>query len=73
MFIYALKRKDEILALISRFFTITPYYLMTPNISPIELEMIQLVAEDLCIDNVDFKEYSKYWINDYTLKIYREF
>jgi len=72
MYIYALKRKNEILALISKGFSLTPYYLMSSNISSIELEMIQEVAKDLCIKDIDFTEYSKYWINDYRLEIHRE-
>lgn len=72
MYIYALKRKNEILALISKGFSLTPYYLMSSNISSIELEMIQEVAKDLCIKDIDFAEYSKYWINDYRLEIHRE-
>lgn len=72
MYIYALKRKNEILALISKGFSLTPYYLMSSNISSIELEMIQEVAKDLCIKDIDFTEYSKYWINDYRLEIHKE-
>ena len=72
MNIYALKRKNEILALIFKGFSIAPYYLMSSNISPIELEMIQEVAKDLCIKNIDFTEYNKYWINDYRLEIHKE-
>lgn len=72
MIIYALTRKDEILAIISPWFSLTPYYLMSINISKNELALIEAVAEDLCTDGVDFEEYRKYWINDYKLKIYKK-
>ena len=72
MIIYALTRKNEILALISSSFSLTPYYLMSTDISKNELALIETVAEDLCADDVDFEEYSKYWINDYKLKIYKK-
>ena len=72
MIIYALTRKDEILAIISPWFSLTPYYLMSTNISKNELALIEVVAEDLCADSVDFEEYRKYWINDYKLKIYKK-
>lgn len=72
MVIYALTRKDEILALISPSFSLTHYYLKTWHITLNELALIETVAEDLCADDVDFEEYSKYWINDYRLKIYKK-
>ena len=72
MIIYELTRKDETLALISPWFSLTPYYLMSTDISKNELALIETVAEDLCADDVDFEEYSKYWINDYRLKIYKK-
>lgn len=71
MIIYELTRKDEILAIISPCFSLTSYYLMSTNISEKELVLIKAVAEDLCADDVDFEKYSKYWINDYKLKIRR--
>jgi hypothetical protein len=72
MIIYELTRKGETLALISKDFTLTPYYLKTWHITLNELALIETVAEDLCADDVDFEKYSKFWINDYRLKILRE-
>lgn len=72
MIIYELTRKDETLAVISPWFILTPYYLMPTNISKAELTLIKEVAKDLCKENVDFEEYSKFWINDYQLKIRRK-
>lgn len=72
MVIYALTRKDEILAVISKDFTLTPYYLKSSDISFNEFELIKATAEDLCTDDVDFEEYSKFWINDYKLKILKK-
>jgi len=69
MVIYELTRKDTTLAIISPWFSLTPYYLMSTDISKNELALIKVVAEDLCTDDVDFEEYSKYWINDYKLKL----
>lgn len=69
MIIYELTRKDTTLAIISPWFSLTPYYLMSTDISKNELALIEVVAEDLCVDDVDFEEYSKYWINDYKLKL----
>ena len=71
MIIYELTRKDETLAIISPCFSLTPYYLMSTDISEKEVVLIKAVAEDLCADDVDFEKYSKYWINDYRLKIRR--
>ena len=65
---YALLRREEILAVISKDFMPIPYYLKSSDISINELILIKCVAEDLCVDDVDFEEYSKYWINDYKLK-----
>jgi len=69
MVIYELTRKDTTLAIISPWFSLTPYYLMSTDISKTELALIETVAEDLCVDDIDFEEYSKYWINDYKLKL----
>lgn len=72
MIIYELTRKGETLALISKEFSLTPYYLKSLDISINELILIQDVARDLCADDVDFDEYSKFWINDYRLKIFKK-
>lgn len=72
MVIYELTRKDETLAIFSRSFILTHYYLMTTNVSIREIALIETVVEDLCIKQMDFEEYSKYWINDYKLKIRRK-
>ena len=72
MIIYEVTRKGETLAIISKDFTLTPYYLKTWHITLNELALIETVAEDLCADGVDFEEYRKYWINDYRLKIYKK-
>lgn len=72
MIIYGLFRKDKLLATISKDFGLTPYYLQTLKISFDELKLIQAVAEDLCTNNIDFKEYSKFWINDYKIKILKK-
>ena len=72
MVIYELIRKDETLAIFSRNFILTHYYLMTTDVSIREIALIETVAEDLCIKQMDFEEYSKYWINDYKLKIRRK-
>ena len=69
MIIYELTRKDTTLAIISPWFSLTPYYLMSTDISKNELALIEVVAEDLCVKDVDFEQYSKYWINDYKLKL----
>lgn len=73
MIIYELLRKNETLALISKGFSLTLYYLMSSDISINELILIEQVAEDLCSDEINFEEYSKYWINDYKLKIFKKF
>lgn len=72
MVIYELIRKDETLAIFSRSFILTHYYLMTTDVSIREIALIETVVEDLCIKQMDFEEYSKYWINDYKLKIRRK-
>ncbi len=72
MIIYELTRKDETLALISPCFSLTHYYLKSWHITLNELTLIEAVAEDLCVKGVDFEKYSKYWINDYKLKIYKK-
>ena len=72
MVIYELTRKDETLAIFSRSFILTHYYLMTTDVSIREIALIETVVEDLCIKQMDFEEYSKYWINDYKLKIRRK-
>lgn len=72
MVIYELTRKNEILAVFSRSFILTHYYLMTTDVSIREIALIETVVEDLCIKQMDFEEYSKYWINDYRLKIRRK-
>lgn len=72
MVIYELIRKDETLAIFSRSFILTHYYLMTTDVSIREIALIETVVEDLCIKQMDFEEYSKYWINDYKLKIKRK-
>lgn len=72
MVIYELTRKDETLAIFSRSFILTHYYLMTTKVSIREIALIETVVEDLCIKQMDFEEYSKYWINDYKLKIRRK-
>lgn len=72
MVIYELIRKDETLAIFSRNFILTHYYLMTTDVSIREIALIETVVEDLCIKQMDFEEYSKYWINDYKLKIRRK-
>ena len=72
MIIYELTRKDETLAIISPWFSLTPYYLMSTDISKNELALIETVAEDLCADDVDFEEYSKHFINNYKLKIFKK-
>lgn len=72
MVIYELTRKDETLAIFSRSFILTHYYLMTTDVSIREIALIETVVEDLCIKQMDFEEYSKYWINDYRLKIRRK-
>ena len=72
MIIYGLFRKDKLLATISKDFGLTPYYLQTLKISFDELKLIQAVAEDLCTNNINFEEYSKFWINDYKLKILKK-
>ena len=72
MIIYELTRKDETLALISPCFSLTHYYLKNWHITLNELTLIETVAEDLCVKGVDFEKYSKYWINDYKLKIYKK-
>ena len=72
MIIYELARKGETLALISKDFSLTNYYLKTWHITLNELALIEQVAEDLCVNDVDFEEYSKYWINDYKIKIYKK-
>ena len=72
MIIYELTRKDKTLAIISPWFSLTHYYLMSTDISKNELALIETVAEDLCADDIDFEEYSKYWINDYKLKIFKK-
>lgn len=72
MVIYGLFRKDKLLATISKDFGLTPYYLQTLKISFNEFKLIQAVAEDLCTNNIDFKEYSKFWVNDYKLKILKK-
>ena len=72
MIIYELARKGETLALISKDFSLTHYYLKTWHITLNELALIEQVAEDLCVNDVDFEEYSKYWINDYKIKIYKK-
>ena len=68
MAIYALERKHEIIALFSKDFCYS-YYLTTSDISSNELVLIQTIAHDLCIKEVDFDEYEKYWLNDYCLTI----
>lgn len=68
MFIYALERKHETIALFSKDFC-NIYFLTTSDISSNELVLIQVIAHDLCIKEVDFDEYSKYWLNDYHLTI----
>lgn len=72
MIVYELTRKDETLAIISPWFSLTPYYLMSTNISKNELALIEAVTEDLCADDVDFEECRKYLINDYRLKIFKK-
>ena len=72
MIIYQLTRKDETLAIFSKDFCLTPYYLTSLNISSLEFLLIDAIAKDLCSDNLDFEEYSKYWLNDYKLKILRK-
>ncbi len=72
MVIYELTRKDETLAVFSRSFILTHYYLMTTNVSAREIALIETVVEDLCDKQMDFEEYSKYWINDYKIKIRRK-
>ena len=67
MIIYELTRQGETLALISKDFSLTHYYLKTWHITLNELALIEVVAEDLCVNDVDFEEYSKYWINDYRI------
>ena len=69
MVIYELTRKDTTLAIISPWFSLTSYYLMSTDISKNELALIEAVAKDLCADDIDFELYSKYWINDYKLKL----
>lgn len=72
MVIYELTRKDETLAVFSRSFILTHYYLMTTDVSANEIALIEAVVEDLCHKQMDFEEYGKYWINDYKLKIRRK-
>lgn len=72
MVIYELTRKGETLAVFSRSFILTHYYLTTTDVSNIEIALIEAVVEDLCVKQMDFEEYSKYWINDYRIKIRRE-
>jgi len=72
MIIYQLTKKDETLAIFSKDFCLTPYYLTSLNISPLEFVLIDAIARDLRSDTLDFEEYSKYWLNEYQLKILRK-
>ena len=70
MIIYELYRKDVLLAIMSPSFALTPYYLKTTDISEVEHELVKELVDDLfpLKTEEEFKTYSQYWINDYTLK-----
>lgn len=72
MVVYELTRKGETLAVFSRSFILTHYYLTTTDVSDTEIALIESVVEDLCAKQMDFEEYSKYWVNDYRIKIRRK-